>query len=83
MGIALQLEFIDFRLFWEGRIIRSDLTDQFGISAPQASTDLARYQELVATNLTYGSNLGSRCRRCPSLLPEGTTAMPEVVAGRA
>lgn len=51
-GIERRLEFIDFRLFWEGRINRSDLTDQFGISTPQASADLARYQEMAPSNLT-------------------------------
>lgn len=56
-GIERRLEFIDFRLFWEGRINRSDLTDQFGISTPQASADLARYQELAPTNLTYDPSL--------------------------
>lgn len=56
-GIERRLEFIDFRLFWEGRINRSDLTDRFGISTPQASADLARYQELAPTNLTYDSSL--------------------------
>lgn len=56
-GIERRLEFIDFRLFWEGRINRSDLTDQFGISTPQASADLARYQELAPANLVYDSRL--------------------------
>lgn len=56
-GIERRLEFIDFRLFWEGRINRSDLTDQFGISTPQASADLARYQELAPANLTYDASL--------------------------
>jgi len=56
-GIERRLEFIDFRLFWEGRINRSDLTDRFGISTPQASADLARYQELAPANLTYDASL--------------------------
>lgn len=56
-GIERRLEFIDFRLFWEGRINRSDLTDWFGISTPQASADLARYQELAPTNLVYDPRL--------------------------
>jgi len=56
-GIERRLEFIDFRLFWEGRINRSDLTDQFGISTPQASADLARYQELAPANLVYDPSL--------------------------
>ena len=31
--------------FWEGRINRADLTRYFGISTPQASADLGRYQD--------------------------------------
>ncbi|RCW69214.1 helix-turn-helix transcriptional regulator [Pseudorhodoferax soli] len=48
-----RLEFIDFRLRWDGRLNRSDLTDFFGISVPQASLDIARYTELAPANLTY------------------------------
>lgn len=48
-----RLEFIDFRLRWDGRLNRSDLTDFFGISVPQASLDIAKYTELAAGNLTY------------------------------
>ena len=56
-GVERRLEFIDFRLFWDGRMNRSDLTEQFGISIPQASTDLARYQEMARENLTYDPSL--------------------------
>ena len=56
-GIERRLEFIDFRLFWDGRINRSDLSQQFGISTPQASADLARYQEMAPDNITYDSSL--------------------------
>ncbi len=52
-GQDRRLEFIDFRLLWEGRINRSDLTSFFGISVPQASLDLARYQELAPRNAEY------------------------------
>lgn len=48
-----RLEFIDFRLRWDGRLNRSDLTDFFGISVPQASLDIAKYTELAPTNLRY------------------------------
>ncbi|RDU98178.1 WYL domain-containing protein [Trinickia dinghuensis] len=48
-----RLEFIDFRLQWDGRLNRSDLTDFFGISVPQASLDIAKYTELASTNLNY------------------------------
>lgn len=52
-GQDRRLAFIDFRLRWEGRINRSDLTDFFGISVPQASLDIARYMELAPHNLVY------------------------------
>lgn len=48
-----RLEFIDFRLRWDGRLNRSDLTDFFGISIPQASLDISRYGELAPANMEY------------------------------
>lgn len=48
-----RLEFIDFRLRWDGRINRSDITAFFGISVPQASLDIAKYLELAPENLSY------------------------------
>jgi hypothetical protein len=48
-----RLEFIDFRLRWDGRLNRADLTDFFGISVPQASLDIARYSELAPANMEY------------------------------
>lgn len=52
-GVLKRLEFIEFRLFWNGRVNRSDLSDKFGLSHQQASTDLKTYQELAAENLAY------------------------------
>ncbi len=52
-GQQRRLEFIDYRLYWDGRINRADLTGFFGISVPQASLDLARYQELAPANVAY------------------------------
>ncbi len=52
-GFRQRLEFIEFRLFWEGRLNRGDLIDFFGISRPQASLDLARYIELAPKNIRY------------------------------
>lgn len=52
-GQERRLEFIDWRLRWEGRINRSDLTAFFGISVPQASLDLARYIGLAPANAIY------------------------------
>jgi hypothetical protein len=47
------LEFIEFRLQWEGRINRSDLINFFAISVPQASLDFAKYRELAPKNAVY------------------------------
>jgi len=52
-SLEQRLEFIEFRLFWEGQLNRADLVDKFGISIPQASADLTRYQELAPNNLHY------------------------------
>ena len=52
-GVKRRLEFIDFRLFWDGRFNRKDLSDTFGISAQQASSDIARYTTLAPNNLAY------------------------------
>ena len=52
-GLESRLQFIDFRLRWERRINRMDLTEHFGISVPQASLDIAKYMELAPSNLTY------------------------------
>lgn len=52
-----RLEFIDFRLYWEGRINRGDLVDHFGVSVPQASSDLTRYQQAARGNALYDKTL--------------------------
>jgi len=51
-----RLQFIDFRLQWEGRINRRDVTDFFNISVPQASADIARYAQLAPGNLYYDTS---------------------------
>ncbi|QLL64220.1 WYL domain-containing protein (plasmid) [Sinorhizobium mexicanum] len=38
-------------MFWENRVIRSDLESTFGISTPQASVDLRNYREIAPGNL--------------------------------
>jgi hypothetical protein len=50
-----RLEFIEFRLLWDGRINRSDLLQFFGISVPQASLDFAKYREIAPDNAVYDS----------------------------
>lgn len=52
-GVERRLEFIEFRLYWEGGINRSDIREFFGVSVPQASKDLSLYQEMAPHNLAY------------------------------
>jgi hypothetical protein len=52
-GVKERLKFIDFRLFWEGRINRSDIMERFAISTPQASKDLSLYESMAPGNLSY------------------------------
>lgn len=52
-GPDRRLEFIDFRLRWDGRLNRADLVAFFGISVPQASLDIAKYLEVAPGNLVY------------------------------
>ena len=52
-GVEQKLQFIEFRLFWEGHVNRSDLIDKFGVSPNQASGDLNRYIALATDNMVY------------------------------
>lgn len=52
-GVERRLEFIEFRLFWEGGVNRSDIINTFDVSVPQASKDLTLYQERAPHNAFY------------------------------
>ncbi|WP_413813823.1 helix-turn-helix transcriptional regulator [Rhizobium sp. Root482] len=52
-GVEQRLEFIEFRLFWEGHVNRGDLMGAFGVSVNQASTDLNRYIGMAPDNMQY------------------------------
>ena len=52
-GVRRRLEFIDFRLFWDGRFNRRDMSETFGISAQQASVDIGQYEKIAPNNLAY------------------------------
>jgi len=52
-GVERKLEFIEFRLFWEGSVNRSDIIETFNVSVNQASTDLNRYIALAPDNMIY------------------------------
>lgn len=56
-GQNRRLTFIDVRLQYDGRINRSDLMTFFGISMPQASSDLGLYQEKAPANMSYDPRL--------------------------
>lgn len=55
-GLERRLEFIDYRLRWDGCINRSDLTAFFGISVPKASLDLSEYTKRAPGNLEYDAS---------------------------
>lgn len=52
-GVERRLEFIEFRLYWEGGLNRSDIIEAFDVSVPQASKDLTLYQERAPQNAIY------------------------------
>lgn len=55
-GVRKRLEFIEFRLFWEGKINRIDLMSTFNISVPQASADFSKYQKIAPGNMLYNKS---------------------------
>jgi hypothetical protein len=52
-GVERRLEFIEFRLFWDGGVNRADIVNMFDVSVPQASKDLTLYQERAPHNAIY------------------------------
>ena len=62
-GVEQRLEFIEFRLFWEGHVNRSDVMAQFGLSVNQASADLSRYIGLAPDNMDYDRSLRTYVRQ--------------------
>lgn len=67
-GVEQKLQFIEFRLFWEGHVNRSDLIDKFGVSVNQASGDLNRYIALAPDNMVYDKS-GKTYVRASSFKP--------------
>lgn len=67
-GVEQKLQFIEFRLFWEGHVNRGDLIHKFGISQNQASGDLNRYIALAPENMVYDKS-GKTYVRSPSFNP--------------
>ncbi len=52
-GQDRRLEFIEFRLLWDGKINRGEVAEFFDISIQQASLDFARYMFLAPENMKY------------------------------
>jgi hypothetical protein len=75
-GAEQRLEFIEFRSFWEGGVNRSDITERFGVSVPQASNDLSQYRELAPENLVYDSS-AKRYVASPDFKPRLLTPNPD------
>lgn len=67
-GVKERLEFIEFRLFWEGRLNRAAIMDRFAISMPQASKDLSLYESIAPGNLAYDVS-GKRYIASPNFTP--------------
>ncbi|MEQ1718482.1 MAG: WYL domain-containing protein [Hyphomicrobium sp.] len=76
-GVEQRLEFIEFRVFWEGGVRRADIINMFGVSVPQASKDLTLYQEQAPGNVEYDKSakryVASREFRPKFLQPDSDT----------
>ena len=77
-GVEQRLEFIEFRLYWEGQINRADITEQFGVSVPQASKDISLYEEKAPGNLVYDKS-DKRYRTSAAVQPCVPKARPRPV----
>jgi hypothetical protein len=63
-----RFEFIEWKLFWEGALNRSDVEETFSISTPQASIDLRRYREIAGANIDYDATTKA-FRPAPNMKP--------------
>lgn len=63
-----RFEFIEWKLFWDGSLNRSDLEQAFDVSTAQASVDLRRYRELAGDNIEYDAT-GKAFRGTAAMVP--------------
>ena len=75
-GAEQRLEFIEFRAYWEGGVNRSDITERFGVSVPQASNDLTAYREIAPDNLVYDAS-AKRYLASPEFAPRYLKPNPD------
>ena len=76
-SVEQKLQFIEFRLFWEGHVNRADLMDTFGVSLNQASGDLNRYIALAPDNMVYDKSGKTYVRQSVVLAPNASIATCE------
>lgn len=55
--LTRRFEFIEWKLFWEGLLNRTDLEERFSISTPQASVDLRNYRQHAGGNIAYDATI--------------------------
>lgn len=53
LEVRKHLEFIDFLLFWKGKIAHTHLVKQFSISESHAHTTIKKYKGLAPNNINY------------------------------
>lgn len=73
-SLKRRLEFIEFRLAWEGRINRKDLVERFQMSPPLATSDLERYAREAPGNIRYDGVIKTFLR--------GDSFTPRFIAGQ-
>ncbi len=67
-SVEQRVAFAARRLFWDGTINRDDLMRRFGVSANQATADLARLKEAYPDGFAYDT-VGRCYRAQPAFLP--------------
>jgi len=68
-SVEQRVAFAARRLYWDGTINRDDLMRRFGVSANQATADLARLREQYPDGFGYDT-VARRYRAAPTFLPE-------------
>ncbi len=69
-SVEQRVAFAARRLYWDGTINREDLMRRFGVSANQASADLARLKEVYPEGFRYDT-VAKRYRAAEGFIPEG------------
>lgn len=53
---ARRMEFVEFRLLWDGRVNRTDIAKAFNLSVQQATVVLGIYERTAPANIVYDRN---------------------------